>query len=225
MDRARALAYLNGKILAAYSRRTIESLRAALPLRLALRHLEPVLALNVDKEVRKDALVVRCAAEALAGGAPPGREAVQRLLEAIRTIDRAFLDGLSGFPVRIVIRYDEIAPLRAQRVERLLDTAYRILSAWRTEGGLRLALHAAFPRPDLEQLLRDLLRLYALETRALGRTVRLPTLLMPVGERATEHLFSVMNEVGARLAVEVVRVVYRPGRPVPQRSGRPSVSG
>jgi hypothetical protein len=213
MDRARVLASLNGRILAAYSRRTIESLRTALPLRIALRQLEPVLARNVDKEARKDALVVGCAAEALAGGAPPGREAVQRLLEATRTIDRAFLDDLGALPVRIVIRYDEIAPLRTQRMERLLDAVYRILSAWRTEGGLRLALHAAYPRPDLEQLLRDLLRLYALETRVLGRSVRLPALLMPVGERAAEYLFSAMNEVGARLAADVARVVYRPGRP------------
>lgn len=209
MDRARALASLNGKILVAYSRHTVESLRAALPLRLALRHFEPVLELNVDKEVRKDALVIGCAAESLAGGTPPGREAVQRLLETTRTIDREFLDGLTEFPVRIVVRYDEIAPVRAQRMERLLEAAYRILSAWRTEGRLRLALHAAFPRADLERLLREMLRLYALETRALGRSVRLPALLAPVGERAAEHLFSTMNEVGARLAVEVVRTVYR----------------
>ena len=218
MDRARALASLNGRILAAYSGRTIESLRAALPLRLALRHLEPVLALNLEKEVRKDALVIGCAAESLAGGAAPSREAVQRLLEAGRTIDREFLDRVGGFPVRIVVRYEDIAPLRARRVERLLDAAYRILIAWRTEGRLRRALHAAFPRPDLERLLGDLLRLYALETRALGRSVRLPRLLVPVGERAAEHLFSVMNEVGARLAVEVVRTVYRPQRVAPRKS-------
>lgn len=213
MDRARVLASLNGRIPAAYSSRTIESLRAALPLRIALRHLEPVLARNVDKEVRKDALVVGCAAESLACGAPPGRKAVQRLLVATRMIDQAFLDDLGALPVRIVIRYDEIAPLRAQRMEHLLDAGYRILSAWRTEGGLRSALHAAYPRPDLEQLLRDLLRLYALETRVLGRSVRLPALLMPVGESAAEYLFSAMNEVGARLAADVASVVYRPGRP------------
>jgi hypothetical protein len=224
MDRARALATLNGKILAAYSRRTVESLRAALPLRLALRHLEPVLALNVDKEVRKDALVIRCAAESLAGGTRPDREAMQRLLDATRTIDRAFLDGLTGFPVRIVVRYDEIAPLRVERVERLLEVAYRILSAWRSGGRLRRALHAAFPRPDLERLLREILRLYALETRALGRSVQLPALLVPVGERAAEHLFSVMIEVGVQLAVEVVRTAYRPDRPAAPGSRVPSAT-
>lgn len=209
MDQARALAILNGRILAAYSRRTIESLRAALPLRLALQYLEPLLARNVEKEMRKDALVIGCAAESLARGVPPGREAVQQLLEATRSIDRAFLDGLIGFPVRIVVNYDDIAPTRAQRMERLMDAAYRILAAWHTEGRLRRALHAVFPRPDLERLLREMLRLYALETRVLGRSVRVPALLMPVAERAAERLYSVMDEVGARLAAEVVCAVYR----------------
>ena len=209
MDRARALAILNGRILAAYSRRTIESLRAALPLRLALQHLEPLLARNVEKEIRKDALVIGCAAESLARGVPPGREAVQQLLEATRSIDRAFFDGLIGFPVRIVVNYDDIAPTRAQRMERLMDAAYRILTAWHTEGRLRRALHAVFPRPDLERLLREMLRLYALETRVLGRSVRVAALLMPVSERAAERLFSIMDEVGARLAAEIVCTVYR----------------
>jgi hypothetical protein len=57
MDRSDALALLNRKILEAYSRRTINTLRAALPLRFALPHIEPVLASNVAKEMKKDALV------------------------------------------------------------------------------------------------------------------------------------------------------------------------
>jgi hypothetical protein len=35
-----------------------------LPLRLAIPHFEPVLALNLDKEVRKDALVIQRAGDA-----------------------------------------------------------------------------------------------------------------------------------------------------------------
>ena len=70
MKQARSLARLNGRILATYSRRTTTALRAALPLRLALPHLEPVLALNVEKEVEKDRLVILRARE-LAGAATP----------------------------------------------------------------------------------------------------------------------------------------------------------
>ena len=72
MDRVRVLAELDRRILETYSRRTTQALRAALPLRLALPHLEPLLARNVAKEVRKDELAIRSAGEARAAGRPPG---------------------------------------------------------------------------------------------------------------------------------------------------------
>ncbi|MGA7986465.1 MAG: hypothetical protein WCA01_14890, partial [Burkholderiales bacterium] len=97
MDRVRVLAELDRRILEAYSRRTTQALRTALPLRLALPHLEPLLARNVAKEVRKDALVIRCAADALVSGAPPGGAMVDSLLAQGRAIDRDFLAKVGGF--------------------------------------------------------------------------------------------------------------------------------
>lgn len=209
MDRTQALSTLNGRILAAYSRRTVAALRAGLPMRLVLPHLEPVFALNVDKEVRKDALVIRRAADALAAGAPPGIEVVQQLVDATKAIDREFLDRVRAFPVRISIRYDDIAPVRAKRIERLLGAAYRILVAWNAERRLRAALRASFPEPELERLLHELLQLYALETRALSRSVGLPTLLAPVREHVAHSLFAIMDNVATCLAGELARAVYR----------------
>ena len=179
-DRARTLAAVNRRILETFSRRTVDALRDMLPVRLALPHLEPVLALNVAKEARKDALVIRCGAEALATGAAPGSETVRRLLEETKSIDRAFLDRIGAFPVGIVIHYQEVAPVRTQRIQRLLFAAYRILDAWRTASGLRAALRASYPQPELERDLCDILKLYALETNALSRSVRLPAVLTPL---------------------------------------------
>jgi hypothetical protein len=219
MDRTHALAALNGKIMAAYSRRTIEALRAALPLRVALPHLEPVLALNLDKEVRKDALVIQYAGEARTAGSAPGREAIQQLFDATRAVDRMFLERVGAFPVRIVIRYEEIAPVRMERIERLLRAAYRILVAWHTGMGLRAALRATYPQPDLDRLLHEMLRLYAMETRALSRSVRLPALLTPVRERVAQGLFTIMNDVATRLTTELVHTVYRSDRDARRRDG------
>jgi hypothetical protein len=208
MDRTQALSTLNGKILAAYSRRTMTALRAGLPLRLVLPRLEPVFALNVDKEVRKDGLVIRRAADALTAGTPPGREAVRQLVEATKAIDREFLDRVQAFPVRISIRYDDIAPVRARRIERLLGAAYRILVAWNAESRLRPALRASFPESEFERLLHELLELYALETRALSRSVGLPALLAPVREHLAQSLFAIMDNVARCLAAELARAVY-----------------
>ena len=209
MDRSGALAVLNRKILEAYSRRTTDTLRAALPLRLALPHLEPVLARNVAKEMQKDTLVIRRASEALATGTAPDRDALCRLLDATKEIDRAFLAQVGSFPIRIVIPYEEIAPVRMERIERLFGAAYRILGAWRLECGVRVAVQASYPRAELERLLLDLLRLYALETRVLSRSVRLPALLIPVREHVAQSLYGIMNDTAKRLARELAAMVYR----------------
>jgi hypothetical protein len=205
VDGTRTLARLNGRILREFSGRTTSRLRAALPLRIVLPHLEPFLARNLAKEVCKDALVIRRAAEALAAGRRADRDALQELFEATKEVDRAFLARVGTFPFDIVIRYEEIAPVRMQRIELLLDAAYRILDAWRGEARLRAAVQAAYPRPDLERLLADLLRLYVDETRVLSRSVRLPALLLPLRDKVASNLVAIMCEVAARLARDLAR--------------------
>jgi hypothetical protein len=209
LDRSDALVALDRKILLAYSRRTTNALRAALPLRIALPHIEPVLARNVAKEMQKDALVIRRAGEALAAGFPPTGEALRRLLDATKEIDRAFLTQVGSLPLRIVIPYEEIMPVRMKRIERLSGAAYRVLDAWKLQSGVRAAMQASYPRAELERLLFDLLQLYALETRILSRSVRLPMLLAPVRERIAQSLQGIMNDTAKRLAAELTSVVYR----------------
>lgn len=209
MDRSDALVALDRKILDAYSRRTTNALRAALPLRIALPHIEPVLARNVAKEMQKDSLVIRRAGEALSAGLPPNGEALRRLLEATKEIDRAFLTQVGSLPLRIVIPYEEIMPIRMARIERLSGAAYRVLDAWQRQSGIRAAMQASYPRAELERLLLDLLQLYALETRILSRSVRLPMLLAPVRERIAQSLQGIMNDTAKRLAAELTSVVYR----------------
>lgn len=213
MNHVHAMAALNRKILEAYSRRTIDALRTILPLRIALPRLETFLDLNVAKEVEKDALVIQRAGATFSAGSPPGGEAARQLLDATKEIDRAFLASAASLPVGIVIRYDEIAPLRTQRIDRLLNAAYRILDAGRLARGSRSAIRAAYSRGELEKLLHDLLRLYALETRALSRALRLPALLVPLRERLAQSLYDTMNDTAIRLARELAGCVYRPDRP------------
>jgi len=211
MDRVQVLAKLNRRVLETFSRRTADALRAALPLRLALPHLEPLLARNVAKEVRKDTLVIERAGRALACGAAD-RDAVSELLESGRRIDREFLAGVGLIPIRIVVPYDEITPLRARRVAQLLDAAGRILQSWAATRRLRQALRACFTRDEFERLLEEDLRLYALETLALARAVRLPAILRPARESIAQRLYETMRQVAARLARDAAATAYRAGR-------------
>ncbi len=165
-------------------------------MRLALPALEPFLAENVAKEVRKDALVIRRAGEALAAGEPPGPGAARQLLAAAREIDREFLARVGSFPLRIEIRYDGIEPLRLRRIELGLDTAYRILDAWRHGRRLR----EAFSPGEFERRLFEMLQLYGEETQALSHSVRLPGLLAPLRERVAQRLREAMSDAARTLA-------------------------
>jgi hypothetical protein len=151
--------------------------------------LEPFLAENVAKEIRKDALVIRRAGEAPAPGT------AREILAAARAIDREFLERIGGFPVRIEIPYERIEPLRLRRVELGLDTARRILEAWRQGRRMR----DAFEREALERRLLEMLQLYAEETQALSHAVRLPGLLAPLRERVAQRLREAMTRAARTL--------------------------
>ena len=203
MDRAAALARLNRRMLEAFSARTVGALRASLPLRLALPRLQQILKQNLEKEVRKDALLIRRAGEALAAGAPPGPDATRQLLDSARQIDREFVARLGRFPLRLEIPYARIEPLRLRRIGHGLELAYLILDAWRRRGRLR----DAFSSEELERRLLEILALYCEETVALGDTARLPGLLAPVGERLASGLLGVMTAASRDLARDIARSV------------------
>ena len=199
MDRAAALARLNRRMLEIFSSRTVGALRAALPIRLTLRHLEPFLARNLEKEIRKDALLVACARDAVAAGSSPPEDAVRMLLAAARDIDREFIAGVTDFPLRIEIPYERIEPLRLRRVTLGLGLSWRILHAWSAGRRLREEL----PRDDLARQVHDILQLYCQEVGALSHSVRTPTLLAPLRERFGESLMQVMHQAARGIAQDI----------------------
>ncbi|HEV8095965.1 MAG TPA: hypothetical protein VGP71_09570 [Burkholderiales bacterium] len=199
-----ALAALDRRMLEDFSRRTTARLREALPLRIALPALGTLLAQNVEKEIRKDSVVIRRAAEGLARGAPPGSATAHEILDATRQIDREFLQRVDPFPVHIEIPYERIAPPRLERIRRGLDLAYRVLDAWRR----RRKLRDAFTRDEYERRLLGLLEVYAQETHALSHSVRLPALLAPLQHLLAERLQEIMSEVGARLARDLAAALH-----------------
>jgi hypothetical protein len=214
VKRAKSLARLNGRILHIFSQRTTTALRAALPLRLALPHLEPVLLLNVIKEVEKDTLVILRARQLAAEGPPDWDDVLPQLLQATKEIDRMFLSRVGKFPVEIVIRYEEIAPIRARRMKLLYHAALKSLAVEHGRLRFRTAMQTAFSRDEFAQLLYELFRLYAEEARCLSRSVRLPRLLTPLRELIAQEMLNVMLRVARPLATEIAATAYRPTSPV-----------
>ncbi len=199
MNRTRQLARLNGRILRLFSQRTLVALRTALPMRLALPHLEPVLMLNVGKEVEKDTAIILDAG--LPGTADEPR--LTALLQVTKDIDRRFLANVGRFPVEIVVRYDEIIPFRTRRIRLLHNAATRILKGENPSSRLRDTLGTAYNQEDFARLLHELFRLYAEEVRSLSHSVRLPGPLVALREMIARELLDVMLRVAWPLAQEI----------------------
>lgn len=216
---ARSLARLDRGILKAYSARTVETLRGVLPLRVALPHLERFLNRNVGKEIEKDRRIIRRAAEASQAADHPGQEVLEALFAETQQIDRDFLSSTAGFPVEIVLRYDQIAPIRLRRIGHVFSASTRIFAAYRTQPPLRRALQACYLQAELEHLVREILWLYAQEVLVLSRSVRLPSLVGPIREMLAQRLVRTMNDAAAHLAKRAARIVYRVG--IDSRMRRP----
>lgn len=208
MLRAKSLARLNGRILRLFSQRTTIALRAALPLRLALPHLEPVLVLNVEKEVEKDSLVIQRASELTAQFPPDWTEILPQLVQATKEIDQEFLKRIDRFPIDIVIRYEEIVPIRTRRMKLLFEAAQRIQARHELLTSSRKALRATLSQDELTLLLYELFRLYAEETRSLSRSVRLPGPLAFLREVIAQELLNVMLRVARPLANEITMATF-----------------
>lgn len=199
MDRAGALVRLNRRLLEEFSARSVEALRSALPVRLALSELEAFLAGNLEKEIRKDALVIGCVRDALAAGGRPGAEAIPLLLAQGREIDRQFFKTIERLPVRFEVPYARIEPLRRRRIERGFPLVADILSAWATGDRLRDRV----PRTRLARELRGILHLYCEEAAALSDGVRLPSLLRPVRDRLADRLLGLMRAAADRVTADI----------------------
>jgi len=164
--------------------------------------------------MRKDALVVRCAAQSLAAATVPGEGDVGRLLAEAREIDRQFLARAGALPLRLEVPYARIEPLRRRRIALGLELARLILAGWQDGGRLRDVL----PVLDFEQRLRAVLTLYCEETAELARGVRASGTLSALRERAAGRLFENMTEVATQLARDAARAVHR-ARIAAQKSG------
>lgn len=168
--------------------------------------LEPLLAANVAKEIRKDAQAIDCAASLLAAGRVPEDEDTSRLLARAREIDGEFLASARGAPVQLDIPYARIEPLRRKRLVRGLDLAQRVLAGWRG----RRRMRDLMPADALERRLRELFQLYCEETAALAGGVRTTGALATLRGRAARALLEIMSAEAERLSRDAARAVHRP---------------
>ncbi len=200
---------MNRFMLQAFSQRTVEGLKSHTLFRLALPPFQSFLDINLSKEVEKDRSVITRAFELHQSAIQPGPDHVAALLQEARKIDQTFLRKATVFPIDIQIQYQDIEQYRQQRIELLLQTSYRIFNQWQDANSFRKAIYGLYNEKQFQDLLHNLLRLYARETRMLSRSVRLPSLLSLARDSVTQTITDVMQQAAEVLARSLARSVYR----------------
>jgi len=209
MNRVKALCAMNRFMLEAFSQRTVEGLKSHTLFRLALPPFQSFLDINLGKEVEKDRTVIARAFELHQSAIQPGPDHVAELLQEARKIDQTFLRKATVFPIDIQIQYQDIEQYRQQRIDLLLQTSYRIFNQWQDVNSFRKAIYGLYNEKQFQDLLHNLLRLYARETRMLSRSVRLPSLLALGRDSVTQTIADVMQQTAEVLARSLARTVYR----------------
>lgn len=209
MDKVNALCNMDRVMLQAFSQRTIEGLKGYALFRLALPPFQSFLDINVGKEIEKDRGVITQAAIMQQSGTEPGPELITKLLLQAREIDQSFIRNAAMFPIDIKIQYQDIEYYRQQRIELLLHTTYRILNKWQDVSPFRAAMNELYNEVQFRDLLHSILKLYAMETRMLSRSVRIPHLFALLREGVTQTITKVMEQEAEGLARLLARMVYR----------------
>jgi len=196
-------------MMESFSQRTVEGLKGYTLFRLALPPFQTFLDINVSKEVDKDRMVIVQAANLLQSGTRPDSEHVAALLQGAREIDQAFMREAAMFPIDIQIQYQDLEHYRQQRIELLLQTSYRILSQWQGVCSFRAAVNEIYNAAQFRDLLHNVLRLYAMETHMLSRSVHIPHLLSMARNAVTQTITNVMEQEAEVLAKSLAHTVYR----------------
>ncbi len=194
-----------------FSQRTVEGLKGYTLFRLALPAFQSFLDINVGKEIEKDRMVITKAASLHQSGARPDSVHVAALLQDAREVDEAFVRKAAVFPIDIQIQYQDIEHYRQQRIEVLLQTSYRILTQWPDASSFRSAVSELYSEAQFQDLLNEILNLYAMETRMLSRSVRIPHLLTLARDAVTQPITEVMEKEAKTLARSLTHTVYRRG--------------
>ncbi len=209
MNRVNILCTMSRVMMEAFSRRTVEDLKSYTLFRLALPPFQSFLNINVGKEVEKDRLVILQAAGLHESGTRPDSAHVAALLQQAREIDQTFVRKAAMFPIDIQIQYQDIERYRQQRTELLLQLSYRILTQWQDVSSFRAAVNELYDEAQFQELLHDILSLYAMETRMLSRSVRIPHLLGLARDAVTQIIADIMEQEAEALARSLAHVVYR----------------
>ncbi len=209
MNRVELLCVMDRFMMEAFSKRTVAGLSQHTLFRLALPPFQSFLDINVRKEIEKDKLIIATASSLGQDRSGPGPEDVACLLKKAREIDESFVRKAAIFPINIRIQYQDIEHYRRERIEIMLDASWRILQQWQGRRAFRAVVSELYSEEQFKSLIHEILSLYAMETRMLSRSIKMPRLFSVGRDALTQTISRVMEQEAQSLTGSLTSRVFR----------------
>jgi hypothetical protein len=206
MNKVQSLCEKDSEIMHEFSRRSLHGLHTRSLMSVTLTLFSSYLEENVKKEVDKDCLIIEEAASAFEAGRPACDLDLEEIFEKTKRIDRAFIDGLKIPSFSISVRYSDFADIRIQRIWRIARTVYALLKKWPDGASFGDAVKSAYTESEFKEVLVEILRLYNLETRMLGDSIRSP--FHKAIANYFESLFHSMESATEELAAGYAKTIF-----------------
>jgi hypothetical protein len=208
MSRVGVLCDMDREMMLEFSRTCVRRLNDYLPLRLFLAPFQHFLDVNVLKEIEKDRLIIEHASAHFERGSKKADFDVNDIFEMTVKVDDEFVNKLSNPIFSVVIRYDEFAEIRKNRIASLVNMVLELLRNWRDEVPFHQIVKNAFTEEDYRKVLGEVLHLYNVETRILSNSFTFHGPAGKVKDLFAERLFTTMEKTAGEIAVEYTRRIY-----------------
>jgi hypothetical protein len=208
MNKVEVLCDRDREMMLEFSGLCVRRLNAHLPLRLFLSLFQHFLDDNVLKEIEKDRLIIEHAAEGFERGRGSADIDVDGLFEITKKVDKEFLKKLSTPVCSMEVRYDDFSEIRKKRIVYLVNMVSDLLCNWHAASPFSDIVKNTFAEKSYQELLREVLHLYNVETRLLSNSI---TFHGPAGRAKdlfADKLFDTMEKAAEDIAVSYTRKVY-----------------
>jgi len=207
MDKIEILRTKDRDLLHDFSRRSIERITGhSLP---SLPFVSTYLEANIQKEADKDGLIITHTAAIFAAGKRTSSFDIEEMFAQTKTVDQAFVKKLSLPSIAIHLHYDDIAPIRKERIAFLAKIVEDILEHWGTAQDFSGAVKNAYDGATFRGSIVKLLHLYNEETRMLSSSIKFLHPFNKAMDLFIDTLFETMEEVKETIADSCTHSIFK----------------
>ncbi len=207
MNRKKILTEVLESILKEFSDKSIEELNKKPSLKIMLQVGSQFIEDNVRKEIEKDKIVIEMTLKAMEEHNSMKKN-IKRICERVKEIDKDFFEKIKHLPFSIEINYDEVCEVREERITELSELIKDIIRNWKYDISFEDAVKKSHTPQRFKERLENILYLYSVETKLIGKHLKLCFPLNTVKDLFVKNLFSIMKDLSSSIAKGWMEKIY-----------------